>query len=301
MFPEHLRKLYPFESHWLDLGGIKLHYLDEGTGAPVVMLHGNPTWSFYWRELVKALRGTHRCIVPDHIGMGLSDKPGDARYTYTLESRVRDLERLLEHAGVRENVTLLLHDWGGMIGMAWAARHPEAVKRLVILNTAAFHLPKSKPFPWQLWLARTPLGALLVRGLNLFARGAVKDCVSRRTLPPDVRDALLYPFDSWANRIAVLRFVQDIPLKASDPAYELVSKTERNLELFRGVPMQIFWGLRDFVFDKHFLDEWVRRFPEAEIKRFEDCGHYILEDATEEIVPRVQAFLQTKTEAKAAT
>jgi len=279
----------------LDLDGMKLHYLDEGHGAPVVMLHGNPTWSFYWREMVKALRGTHRCIVPDHIGMGLSDKPSDTRYTYTLASRLRDLERLLEHAGVRENVTLILHDWGGMIGMAWAARHPEMVKRLVILNTAAFHLPKSKPFPWSLWLARTPLGALLVRALNMFAYGAVKTCVTRRALPPEVREALLHPYDSWAHRIAVLRFVQDIPLKVGDPSYELVDETARQLERFRGVPMQIFWGMRDFVFDQHFLTEWVRRFPDAEVMRFDDGGHYILEDATEDIVPRVRAFLGVAT------
>jgi len=140
------RELYPFEGRYFDRGaGVRMHYLDEGEGPPVVMVHGNPTWSFYYRQLVLALRDGHRCIVPDHVGMGLSDKPGDDRYAYTLAQRVDDLEALLEHLGVDRDVTLVVHDWGGMIGMAWAARHPERVARLVILNTAAFPLPSDKP------------------------------------------------------------------------------------------------------------------------------------------------------------
>src|SRR5690606_5870175 len=153
-------ELYPFRGRYFDVGGARMHYLDEGTGEPVVMLHGNPTWSFYYRELVRALSPRYRCIVPDHVGMGPSDKPGADRYEYTLERRVDDLGALLEPLGVERDVTLVLHDWGGMIGMAWAARRPERVARLVILNTAAFPLPDDKPFPWPLWLTRTPVGAL---------------------------------------------------------------------------------------------------------------------------------------------
>ena len=123
------------------------------------MVHGNPSWSFYYRNLVLALRDRYRCIVPDHIGCGLSDKPGDDRYDYTLSRRVDDLERLLEHLGITENITLVVHDWGGMIGMAYAVRHPERIKRLVILNTGAFHLPKSKPFPLGLRICRDTCSA----------------------------------------------------------------------------------------------------------------------------------------------
>ncbi len=116
--------LYPFRGHFLDLQGIRLHYLDEGRGEPVVMVHGNPTWSFYYRELVKALRDDYRVVVPDHVGCGLSDKPDDDRYDYTLDRRVADLEALLDHLGLTSDLTLVLHDWGGMIGMAYASRHP---------------------------------------------------------------------------------------------------------------------------------------------------------------------------------
>src|SRR5829696_4990519 len=142
--------MYPFEGHFLPRPAGRLHYLDEGTGDPVVMLHGNPTWSFYYRDLVLALRDKYRCVVPDHIGCGLSDKPPAEKYDYSLRSRIDDLEALLDHLDLRENLTLVLHDWGGMIGMGYAARHPERVKRIVAMNTGAFPLPASKLLPRSL-------------------------------------------------------------------------------------------------------------------------------------------------------
>ncbi len=287
-----MNQLYPFLGTRLDIGGFRLHCLDEGKGVPVVMLHGNPTWSFYYRNLVLALRDSYRCIVPDHIGCGLSDKPAANRYPYTLARRVEDLEAVLDRLDVRDPVTLIVHDWGGMIGLAWAVRHPERVARLVVLNTGAFHLPAGKRLPWQLWLVRnTPLGPLLVRGLNAFCRGAVRTCCTRRPMPADVRAGYLLPYDSWANRVGVLRFVEDIPLKPGDPGYDLVTATQDGLVRLQDVPMLLCWGMRDFVFDHHFLAEWERRFPKAEVHRFEDAGHYVLEDAGEEIVPLVGQFV----------
>src|SRR5262249_39567027 len=154
-----------------------------GEGEPVVMLHGNPTWSYYYRRLVEDLASAgFRTVVPDHVGCGRSDKPGDDRYAYTLESRVRDLETLLDRLGPDAGPALVRHARGGAVGMAFAARHPGRVARLVVLNTAAFHLPKSKPFPWPLWVCRdTPLGAWVVRGLNAFCRGtALIGCKSTK-------------------------------------------------------------------------------------------------------------------------
>jgi haloalkane dehalogenase len=187
----------------------------------------------------------------------------------------------------------VLHDWGGMIGMTYAHRHPERIKRLIVLNTAAFHLPASKRFPWALWLCRTPLaGPLLVRGLNAFCLTAARVGCQRKPLSSEARAGLLAPYDSWQNRIAILRFVQDIPLRKGDRCYDLASEVQEGLARFRDVPMLICWGERDFVFDHHFLDEWVRRFPKAEVHRFPDTGHYILEDAREQIVPLIRAFLR---------
>jgi pimeloyl-ACP methyl ester carboxylesterase len=288
--PDHL---YPFTCRFLFLEphGARLHYIDEGQGEPVVMVHGNPTWSFYFRSLVAGLRDRYRVVAPDHIGCGLSDKPPEDRYRYRLEQRADDLEALLDHLGQRERLTLVLHDWGGMIGMAYANRHPERIARLVILNTAAFLLPEGKKLPWQLWLVRnTPLGPLLVRGLNAFSRGAVRYCVTR-PMPPDVRAAYLKPYGSWKDRLAVLRFVQDIPLAPGDPSYELVRSVQDGLGRFEKTPMLICWGAKDFVFDVHFLAEWQRRFPAALVHQFADAGHLVLEDAGDRILPLVRDFL----------
>jgi cis-3-alkyl-4-acyloxetan-2-one decarboxylase len=258
----------------------------------VVMVHGNPSWSFYYRNLVLALRDRYRCIVPDHIGCGLSDKPGDDRYDYTLSRRVDDLERLLEHLGITENITLVVHDWGGMIGMAYAVRHPERIKRLVILNTGAFHLPKTKPFPFALRICRdTFIGTLLVRGYNAFSLAASYVGCKRNPMSDKLRDLYQLPYDSWKNRIATLRFVQDIPLKPGDRAYDLVSSVDEGIGQFSSLPMLICWGELDFVFDRHFLAEWRQRFPDAEVHSYPDCGHYILEDAKEEVVPLISGFL----------
>ena len=282
---------YDFSSHFANIDGHRLHYLDEGQGDSVVMIHGNPNWSFYYRNLVKALRDRYRCLVPDHIGCGLSDKPLDDRYEFSLAQRVSDLEKWLDHCGANKDLTLVVHDWGGMIGMAYATRHPERIRRLVVLNTGAFHLPNSKPVPWQLKLARSPIGAILVRGFNAFSRGAVRSCVTRRPMPMEVANAYCAPYDSWAHRIAVHRFVQDIPLVPGDRGYDLVSDVSSRLSLLQNVPMFIGWGDKDFVFDEHFLKEWMTRFPKAELHRYPDCGHYILEDANEELVPLIRNFL----------
>jgi len=285
--PHHL---YPFEHHYLLLDGLRYHYLDEGAGEPVVMLHGNPTWSIYYRNLVTSLQGTHRCVVPDHIGCGYSDKPGDDRYPYTLSRRVDDLAHLIDHLGL-ETIDLVVHDWGGMIGMTWAVRNPERVKRIVLLNTSAFHLPATKPLPWQLWLTRTFVGALMVRGGNAFSAAATYAACTRTPMSRELRRAYTAPYDSWDNRIATLRFVQDIPLRPGDPGYDLVTEVAESLHRLRGKPTLIGWGDRDFVFDHHFLAQWRHYLPDAEVHRFADCGHYVLEDAWAELEPLIQRHL----------
>jgi cis-3-alkyl-4-acyloxetan-2-one decarboxylase len=288
------RNLFPFAEHWLELEpGIRMHYVDEGPrDAPVVlMLHGNPTWSFYWRRLITALSPTHRVIAPDHIGCGKSDKPDDARYPYRLARRIADIEQLVEALSLPE-LTLMVHDWGGMIGMGFAHRHPELLAKLVLLNTAAFPLPASKRLPASLWLARnTGLGAVLVRGLNAFSRAATRLCVTRRPLTPEVREALCAPYDSWDHRRAVLRFVQDIPLRPADPGFDIITQVGAKLHQFDDRPVLIAWGMRDFVFDEHFLRVWERELPHAEVHRFHDAGHYVLEDAGDEIEALVTKFL----------
>ena len=289
---DQIRHLYEFRSHYLDCNGHRYHYLDEGQGLPLVMIHGNPSWSFMYRELVRNLRCSYRVIAPDHIGCGLSDKPDDQDYQYRLKQRVDDLEVLLESIGVGENLTLIMHDWGGPIGMTYAVRHPGKVAKLVVFNTAAFLLPSGKRLHWTLRFCRSSqLAAFLIRRLNLFSITTSYIGCRFRPMPALVRHAYTGPYDSWQHRVATLRFIQDIPLSHSDTSYPTLLRTQERLSEFRKLPILICWGEKDFVFDQDFLDEWIRRFPQAELHRFPQGGHYVLEDMAGEIVPLVRDFL----------
>jgi haloalkane dehalogenase len=276
----------------LDRSGLRLHYLDEGSGEPVVLLHGNPTWSFLYRHLVEDLRDSYRVIVPDHIGCGLSDKPEDSRYDYTLASRVNDLEFLLAHLGLDREVNLVMHDWGGIIGMTYAAMYPGRIARLVVCNTAAFHKPTGKSFPWVLGIFRNPtLGRWLVRDLNLFCHGMAWTGCKKTRLTRAEHQAYRAPYDSSAHRIAIHRFVQDIPLQPGDRSYEQISQVQDRLHCLDSVPMLILWGMKDFVFDPVILDEWIRRFPRAEVHRFPQAGHLVFEEERDTIHGLVRSFL----------
>ncbi|MDR0184585.1 alpha/beta fold hydrolase [Lysobacter arvi] len=285
---------YPFTPQRYEVRpGIAMRYLDEGPrdGEVVVMLHGNPSWSFYWRKLVLGLRDRYRCIVPDHVGMGLSDKPTEDRYRYTLQSRIDDVEALLEHLGIDGDVTLAVHDWGGGIGFGWGLKHSARIRRLIVTNTGSFPLPASKPLPKSLKFGRdSGLGTLLIRGFNAFSSVASYVGVEKK-MPADVRRAYVAPYDSWANRIATSRFVQDIPLGEGDAAWPLVQAMGRKLPEYADRPAFIAWGLRDFVFDRHFLKGFTDALPGAQVHAFEDAGHYVMEDKADVLVPRMRAFL----------
>ena len=286
---------YPFTpKQFQPRPGLSMSYLDEGPrdGEVVVMLHGNPSWSYYWRTLVSGLSDKYRCIVPDHIGMGFSDNPDDADYDYTLQSRVDDVEALLKHLGITGPVTLAVHDWGGMIGFGWALSHAAQVKRLVVTNTAAFPLPQAKPMPWQIALGRDwKFGALIIRAFNAFSSGASYLGVERR-MPADVRRAYVSPYNNWKNRISTVRFMQDIPLGTQDKAWPLLEEAGRRLPEFADRPAFLGWGLKDFVFDKHFLAGFRAALPNAEVHAYDDAGHYVLEDKHETLVPLIRDFLQ---------
>jgi len=288
--PAWLAGLYPFTPRaFAAPGAARMSYLDEGPEGDeaVLMLHGNPTWSFYYRDLVAALAPRLRCVVPDHVGMGLSDKPQGR--AYTLESRIADIEALVAALGLRR-VHLVVHDWGGAIGFGWAARHPEQVGRIVILNTAAF---PARQIPLRIALCRMPVaGEWLVRGLNGFAGPATRMAMHQRRLSPDERRAYLFPYDSWANRVGVHRFVRDIPMEANHPSRAVLEGIAAALPLFASHPVLIQWGGRDFCFDVRFLARWREILPEAACDLLADAGHYVLEDGGAAVRGRIAAFLE---------
>ncbi len=283
------KELYPFESHFLKIEGHNYHYIDEGAGETVVMLHGNPTWSFYYRNLITALKDSgYRAIAPDHIGCGLSDKPQD--YDYTLSKHISNFECLVEILGLK-NITLVVHDWGGAIGMGYATKHPENIKKLVVLNTAAFRFDF---IPFRINICRIPVfGDIAIRCFNAFAGAAVHMAVTKHErMTPEVKMGYLAPYGNYHDRIATLRFVQDIPMSKKDKSYSQLVEIEGKLALLKKKPMLIVWGAKDFCFTTEFMKKWHFLFPDADIRNITDAGHYVLEDAHERIIPWIKEFLK---------
>jgi pimeloyl-ACP methyl ester carboxylesterase len=282
--------LYPFKSHRVKIGDYSLHYLDEGSADHhvVVLLHGNPTWSFYWRTLIPELSRHFRVITPDHIGCGLSDQP--QVYPYNLEQHISNLESLIENLRLNR-LSLVMHDWGGAIGTGYATRHPEHIERLVVCNTSAFFKPV---LYWPIKISRAPIiGDLLVRGLNAFALGALIIGTSqRRRFTPSVRAGYLAPYRSWRQRVAILQFVRDIPLESHHPTRKTLDEIESRLPLLAKKPILALWGADDPVFTvKTFLAGWRGYFPNIEEHVFDHAGHYVVEDAHERMLPLILRFL----------
>ena len=282
--PQWLGGLFPFKIKTLKVDDYNLRYVDEGKGPVVVLLHGNPTWSFYYRNLIKGLKKNYRVIVPDHLGCGLSDKPQN--YPYDLNNHIQNIVSLLKKLEV-QSFRLIVHDWGGAIGMGVATRDPAKVERLVLLNTAAF---TSERIPKRIQICRQgKLGEFLVRRLNGFALPATF-MTTVKPLPKNVKQAYLYPYQDYANRVAVSRFVQDIPMEVNHPSRTLLESIESKLPAV-SCPKLILWGGKDFCFNTEFFDRWKKIYPEAKSHLFKDAGHYILEDKPEESLQKIQEFL----------
>ena len=273
-----------------------MHYLDEGksrshsNGAAEVTLlfvHGNPTWSFYWRHFISELRDEHRCVAIDHLGCGLSDKPQD--YDYWLRSHTDNLKQVISSLDL-QNVTLLAHDWGGAIGMLAATEMPERFGRFVLFNTGAFPPPK---IPWRIASCRIPfLGTLAMRGLNAFA-GAAQTMASEIEggLPPATLQGLIVPYDNWANRIGIDRFVKDIPMSKRHRTYAILEKLESKLRIFVNHPFQFVWGMKDWCFTPECLDRFLTHLPNADVERIAQAGHWVIEDAPDRCLQTIRQFI----------
>ncbi len=297
---------YPFSSRWLTLPAGRYHFLDEGQGEPLLMVHGNPTWSFYWRRLVLAFRDRFRAVAPDHLGCGLSDKPQDGRAaiqrsaettssphpvqrtTYTLQDHIDRLVSLIDHLNL-EQITLLGHDWGGPIGLGAALARPERFRRFVLLNTGAFPPPY---IPARIRVCRIPLlGPLAVRGLNLFSRAALRMAVADpKTVSPEFRAGMLAPYDSWRNRVGVLRFVQDIPASPAHPTWQTLERIEEGLTQLSTRPFQLIWGMRDWCFTPECLRRLRERIPNAHVVELPEAGHWVVEEAHDQVRAALESF-----------
>ncbi|MCH2201459.1 MAG: alpha/beta fold hydrolase [Fuerstiella sp.] len=277
---------FPFTSRWVRTGESIQHFVDEGSGPVLLMVHGNPTWSFAWRHLIRHLSMNYRVIAIDHLGCGFSEKP--QAHVYRLEQHIERLEHLIVALKL-SNITLFAHDWGGAIGMGCAGKHPELFSRFVLMNTAAF---RSRRIPLRIAVCRIPLlGPFGVQRLNLFALAAIQMAVTR-PLTAAAKAGLLAPYDSVANRIAVREFVMDIPMNSTHRSYQTLVEVEESLSKLADRPMQLIWGMRDWCFCPEFLREFQRRFPNAAVHPIPNAGHYVFEDAADDVLKVSQRFLK---------
>ncbi len=278
---------YPFQSNFLQTKAGKLHYIDEGEGKVILCIHGNPTWSYFYRNVIASLREKYRVIALDNIGCGLSDKPQN--YDYTLNNHIDNLQKLICHLKI-EKYSLIMHDWGGAIGMGAAVQNPEKIEKVIIMNTAAF---RSSRIPLRIAVCKLPfIGEFIVRGCNGFALPAVFMAV-RKKMKKEIKEGFLYPYNNWQNRIATHRFVVDIPMKKSHRSYHRLAEIEERLPLFgEGERLLILWGGKDFCFNDSFYTKWREIFPKAGYSYFENAGHYLLEDESDAVIKEISQFLQ---------
>jgi len=272
ILPTYLKVLYPFSHTYHTLSnGYRLHYVDEGKGEPVVLLHGNPTWSFYYRNLILKLSPFYRCLALDHLGCGLSDKP--KAFSYQLERHIEHTAQWLQSLNLTR-FHLIVHDWGGAIGMGLLERFHEQIGKVILLNTAVFSLDQ---LPLSIRICRLPImGRILTDHLNLFLKGALTYCV-QTPLTQEIADG--YALGFGKNRHAIYAFVRDIPLNPSHRSFEVLKQIQTQLTHLQAKPIYAFWGMQDFVFHPGYLEEWVRRLPPLQVKTYPEAGHWVLEDA----------------------
>ncbi len=284
IIPNELKTEYPFSPHFFEVKKEKLHYVDEGQGEAILMLHGNPTWSFFYRNLAKHFSKNYRVVVPDHIGCGLSSKPQD--YEYTLKNHIENTIALIKELNLKD-ITLVVHDWGGAIGMGVATAHPELIKKMVVMNTAAF---RSLEIPMRINILRNPVGEWFIRTFNGFAGPATTMAVTKK-LSPLVKKGFVLPYDNFESRIATAKFVRDIPMDEVHPTYQTLAGIEDKLKNLK-VPVLLLWGEKDFCFTMNFQKRWLDFFPNAKVKNYPDAGHYLVEDKTHEVISEIETFLK---------
>lgn len=289
---------WPFEPNWFDTPDGKMHFIDEGPkdGRPIIMVHGNPTWGYLYRRFIKAVVAQgNRAIVMDHLGFGRSDKPA-SESIYSISKHADRCEALLASLDIR-NAIMVVQDWGGPIGLTFAARHPDRVAGLFVLNTFFTRPLTEVPLPRIIRAFQAPLlGDLIVKGAHAFVRGFLFNAglsdPSRLTATD--KAAYLAPHPTWSLRTGVLAFPRQIPSGPTGPVSDFVAHEGAKLaKAFADKPVKIVWPMKDVAFAIETLEGmWLRDFPHADVTRVEDAGHYIQEDAHEIVIPLLLAFIQ---------
>jgi len=276
------RKEYPFESNYFELPIGKMHYIDKGEGDPIVMVHGNPGWSFEFRKIIKELSKTNRCIVPDHIGFGLSDKPFN--WNYLPKNHAKNFESFLDSLNL-DKITLVVNDWGGPIALSYAIKHPEKIKKIVVLNTWMWSLEKD---PYYLKFSRLMggiFGRFFIKHFNIFGRIVVKKAVgNKKMLNKHIHKHYFKHLKSKKDRKGCYTFPREII--GSSKWLDSLWKQKENIN---SIPMSIIWGMKDIAFREEELNYWLNNWKDPKVIRLEKVAHFPQEEAPEKVIEELKS------------
>jgi haloalkane dehalogenase len=278
---------YPFRHNFFQTPSGTLHYVDEGEGEPVIFLHGNPSWSFQFRNVIKALSGAYRCIAPDHLGFGLSDKP--PAWSYLPEDHAKNLDMFLESLDLH-NMTLVVGDWGGPIGLSYAIRHPERIRNIVLTNTWLWSVRGDWYYQVFSKLMGGPVGRWLIVHRNFFAATLMRSMFgSKSLLTPEIHRQYIAPLARPEERKGCAVFPGQITGSS-----EWLQALWEQRHVLQDKHMLIAWGMRDIAFRKKELATWMRAFPGAGVVRYEDAGHFVSEEKPAELATEIRNLLDGK-------
>ena len=282
---EILKKHFPFKSNFITIAGQQMHYIDEGEGPVVVMLHGNPTWSFFYRNVINDLKGKYRVIAPDLLGMGLSDHPTDAHYRAS--DRIEHIQEFIDTLGIK-NFSLLMHDWGGSVGTGVAVRNVERIERIIYLNTT---LTVTESLPKLIKTAASALfGKFLTKTTKRFLHFTTVLGVAKK-LDKEIKKCYYLPYKTRARRTAIWDFVKDIPFDSTHPSYGDMLELATRIPDLHKKPVQIIWGLKDPCFHRDMLNNVAALFPQARVLEIPEASHLVLDDAPDLCLKTIRDFL----------
>ncbi len=275
-------KEYPFENHYFQLPMGKMHYVDEGEGAPIVLVHGNPGWSFEYRNIIKEMSKTNRCIAPDHIGFGLSDKPYS--WDYLPKNHADNLEKFLDSLNLN-NIILVVNDWGGPIGLSYALKHPEKIKKLVIMNTWMWSVENDPYYQKFSGMMGGGFGRFMIKNFNIFGKMVVKKAVGdKKKLKKEIHRHYYRHLETKKDRKGCYVFPKQI-IASSDWLDSLWKKRNR----IKNIPTAIIWGMKDIAFREQELDYWIDNWTNPKVIRLQEIGHFPQEESPMKVIEEIQS------------
>jgi haloalkane dehalogenase len=277
------RKEYPFDSHFFETKQGKMHYVDEGEGNPIVFIHGNPSWSFQFRNVIKTLSVTNRCIGPDMIGFGLSDKPQG--FSYLPKDHAKIMDDFLESLGLYD-ITMVVGDWGGPIGLSYAINHPERIRNLVITNTWLWSVKNDWYYQAFSKIVGGPIGKILINTRNFFARDIVR-MASGKKPSKHIHRHYLKPLENKKERKGSWVFPGQVV-----GSWQWLDSLWKRRTVLKDKKVLLAWGMKDIAFREKELKKWMNTFPDASVKRFENAGHFVAEEDPEGLTREMNSALK---------